>query len=266
MTITEPNTTQVTDSWDSYWHGTAGAGAYSSGGVDHPAVQVFWQQFFADSKPLNSQPKIIDLASGNGAVVDCILAAYEEPLPGLTCLDVSAAAVANIQKRFPDIEGIVSDARSIPLESGSFDIVTSQFGVEYAGLDAVTEAARLLATGGKLAFLLHHQQGSIYQECNDSLNAIRLLQSSRFIPLAIDMFRAGFEAVRGADRSAYEAAATQLAPAIKTLEENREILEKLVAALMENEVVDKEQLEEIMGPRKSLDEVTDAEPSGDKTE
>ncbi len=56
--------------------------------------------------------------------------------------------------------------------------------------------------------------------------------------------------------------------AIKTLEENREILEELVSALMENEVVDKEQLEEIMGPRKGLDEdgATDAESNNDKTE
>ncbi len=56
--------------------------------------------------------------------------------------------------------------------------------------------------------------------------------------------------------------------AIRTLEENREILEELVTALMENEVVDKEQLEEIMGPRKSLDEdgSTDTEQSENESE
>lgn len=38
----------------------------------------------------------------------------------------------------------------------------------------------------------------------------------------------------------------------KTLEDNRDILESLVTALMETEVVDRDQLEEIMGPRISL--------------
>lgn len=56
--------------------------------------------------------------------------------------------------------------------------------------------------------------------------------------------------------------------AIKTLEENRDILEELVVALMENEVVDKEQLEDIMGPRKSFDDdaSTEGESDNDKAE
>ncbi|MDA7503911.1 ATP-dependent zinc metalloprotease FtsH [bacterium] len=39
-----------------------------------------------------------------------------------------------------------------------------------------------------------------------------------------------------------------------TLDENRDVLEQLVLALMENEIVDRDQLEQIMGPRQSLDE------------
>lgn len=39
--------------------------------------------------------------------------------------------------------------------------------------------------------------------------------------------------------------------AIETLQQNHNVLEKLVEALMTNEVVDKDKLEEIMGPRKS---------------
>jgi SAM-dependent methyltransferase len=131
---------------------------------------------------------------------------------------VSDAAITNIRNRFPRIHGLVADARSIPLDSGGFDIVTSQFGVEYAGLEAIDEAARLLAPGGRFALLLHNQAGSIHQECEESLDAIVRLQESRFIPYAIDMFSAGFDAVRGADRAPYEAAAKQLAPAIGALE------------------------------------------------
>ena len=212
------DSSKVTDSWDTYWQGTGDVGAYSSGGVNHPAILAFWDEFFETVRRDFSTPKIIDIASGNGAVIERALAAFDDEQVDLTCLDISEAAIKNIRDRFPQIEGIVTDARSIPLDSGSFDIATSQFGVEYAGLDAINEVARLTASGGRLALLLHNRAGSIHRECVESLDAIELLQKSRFIPYSIEMFRAGFNAVRGADRAPYEAAAKLLAPAITALE------------------------------------------------
>lgn len=212
------DTSQVADSWDTYWHGTGDVGAYSSGGVNHPAILAFWDEFFAGVKQKHNMSKIIDIASGNGAVVERAMATFGEELPDFTCLDVSEAAISNIRERFPQVDGVVTDARDIPLESGSFNIATSQFGVEYAGLTAITEVARLLASGGQLALLLHTQAGSIHRECSQSLDAIVRLKESRFIPCAIDMFDAGFKAVRGADRVAYDSAAKNLAPAIGALE------------------------------------------------
>jgi len=90
--------------------------------------------------------------------------------------------------------------------------------VEYAGTEAIYEVARLLAKDGQLTFLLHNQTGSIHRECEESLGAIVELRNSGFVPCAIEMFSAGFEAVRGADRAAYELAAKKLAPAIEALE------------------------------------------------
>ena len=52
------------------------------------------------------------------------------------------------------------DICALPFDDGSFDAVTSQFGIEYAPLDvAAAEAARVLSPGGQLQFLMH---------CNDS--------------------------------------------------------------------------------------------------
>lgn len=51
-----------------------------------------------------------------------------------------------------------------------------------------------------------------------------------------------------------------------TLEENRDVLEQLVISLMENEIVDREQLEQIMGPRKSLDEENLPPQTNDESE
>ena len=209
---------QEAASWETYWQGTGDVGAYSSGGVSHPAIQAFWDEFFRIANQDYAAPRIIDIASGNGAVVDRALAMLGRERPEITSVDVSAAAIKNIRSRFPEVHGIVADARSIPLDSGGFDIVTSQFGVEYAGVNAIEEPARLVAANGRLALLSHSKASSIHKECEESLDAIAQLQESKFIPYASRMFQAGFEACRGADRAPYEAAATQLAPAVKALE------------------------------------------------
>lgn len=218
MNENKSDPSEVADSWDTYWHGTGDIGAYSSGGVNHPAILMFWDEFFQSVKQDYDGPRIIDIASGNGALVERALATFGDEQADFTCVDVSDAAITNICDRYPQVEGLVTDARDIPLDSSSFDIATSQFGVEYAGLEAITEAARLLASGGRLALLLHNQTSSIHRECLESLDAIVRLKESRFVPCAIEMFSAGFEAVRGADRAPYEAAAKQLSPALRALE------------------------------------------------
>lgn len=66
--------------------------------------------------------------------------------------------------------------------------------------------------------MLHSQDGRIHTECSDSLAAIEKLHDSKFVPLALRFFRAGFEAVRGADRKPYDDAGKSLAPAIRSIE------------------------------------------------
>jgi ubiquinone/menaquinone biosynthesis C-methylase UbiE len=212
-----PNTSQTSKSWNKYWQGTGDIGAFTSGGVSHPAIRMFWDELFILANQSYSNPSLIDIASGNGAVVESALAAFNGKNQ-ITSLDISDAAIENINSRFPTVKGVVADACSIPLESASFAIVTSQFGVEYAGQDAIFEAARLVSSGGLLALLLHCDSGTIHQECLQSLDAIKRLQTSQFIALAIDMFDAGFKAVQGENRSNYENAAKKLAPAIDELE------------------------------------------------
>lgn len=213
-----PNTSQTSDSWDTYWQGTGNIGAFTSGGVSHPAIRAFWSELFNDSKLRYKNPKILDIASGNGAVIECVLETFDKIPNEITSLDISEAAIKNINSRFPKVKGIVSDASSIPKETGSFDIITSQYGVEYAGHDAIFEAARLLADNGLLALLMHCDSGSIHLECQQSLDAIVRTQKSCFIQLATAMFDAGFKSVRGADREIYDQAAKKLAPAINELE------------------------------------------------
>lgn len=213
-----PNNSQASESWDTYWQETSDVDAFNSGGVGHPAIRSFWIEYFSGAKQRFNCPKILDIASGNGAVLECVLDVFKQTPSELTSLDVSEAAIKNIHTRFPSVTGIVASACSIPRASGSFDIVTSQYGIEYAGHDAILEAARLVADTGQLVLLMHCQSGHIHLECQQSLDAIERTQKSNFVQLATAMFEAGFKSVRGADRKPYEQAAKKLTPAITELE------------------------------------------------
>jgi SAM-dependent methyltransferase len=218
--MSDPKSTssQVAKSWDAYWHGTGDIGAFSTGGASHPAILSFWNDFFQQINQAGDDPVMIDLASGNGAVVEGALAVFGEEKAGITCVDVSEAAIANIRSRFPDVNGVVADARSVPLDSGDFDIVTSQFGIEYAGIEAIDEAARLVAAGGWLTLLLHNSEGGIHHQCAVNLEAVTRVRESRFIPYSAEMFRTGFAAIKGADRAPYDESAGRLGPAIQDVE------------------------------------------------
>ena len=208
----------IAESWDTYWHGARHGAAYTGGGTSHPLILSFWDEYFKAVKTQYGTARIIDIASGSGAVIECAKAAFGGQLADFTCLDISASAISMLKKRFPGVHGIVADARSIPLDPAGYDIATSQFGIEYAGLEAIDEVTRLITPGGQLTLLLHNRAGGIYTQCAASLDAIEKLQEARFIPYSITMFEEGFAAIRGADPAKHDAAAGKLVPAIRTME------------------------------------------------
>lgn len=218
--------------WDTYWRGAKTATAYNDGGVVHPATGAFWRQALQTIQKVTPSPSVIDIASGSGAVTEQIISVFGDASPDITCLDTSEAALAVLNERFPGVRTLPADASSIPLPSEQFDLVVSQFGIEYAGTDAITEAARLVAAGGRLMLMMHCRPGIIFDECSANKVAIDSAIESRFLPRAISLFETGFAAVRGGDRDAYEAAAGELAPAIQVLEETMSRLGNGVAGGM----------------------------------
>lgn len=204
--------------WDTYWHGAEKQGALATGGSGHPAIRAFWDTFFADVRRSVEKPRVVDIAGGNGAVVEYATAAFGTHPAEFLCVDLSLSAVKIVRQRYPNVDGLVADARAIPLESGAFSVATSQFGIEYAGLEAIPEMLRLVDTDGIIALLLHHRHGGIYRQSAASLDALDKLQESRFVPLSIKTFETGFAACAGGERQPYEAAAKSLVPAIRGVE------------------------------------------------
>jgi SAM-dependent methyltransferase len=177
---------------------------------------AFWREYFESIRgrgPL----KILDVASGSGAVVESAASVFGQGLPEFTCLDISTSAIQTLKRRFPAARCVVADVRSIPLASRGYDIVTSQFGTEYAGMGAFDELVRLLVDRGELAMLLHHRGGVIHRQCRTSLDAIRQMQTAGFIPHCIATFEAGFAALRGDDPEHYRRTGRRFTRAIKAM-------------------------------------------------
>ena len=115
---------------------------------------------------------------------------------------LSAATAVNEKSapRHASLFGVTASVSQLPFRDASFDIITSQFGLEYAGVEAFAEAARVLAPGGAAQFIIHYRGGGIDRECAGNARVLRDVLDAGF-------FGAGLDAVAGPN---YETAAVEL--------------------------------------------------------
>jgi len=174
--------------WVDYWQqdGDSGEVFVNSKGQRHPALAEYWSAVF-ESVPGGAA--VIDIASGAGSIFAHLPADHGLDL---FAADIAEEALQALADRIPGVTTSVCSADAVPYDDGRFDLVVSQFGIEYAGIDAFTEAARLLAPGGHMAGLCHVEDGYIDSNNKAQLEEARLVKETDFIGLAIDLTRAGF--------------------------------------------------------------------------
>ena len=131
--------------WDVYWKGTRENAAHKEGGPQEAALASFWEDVFAEHLAPRLSPRMLDIACGNGAVTGRALS-RGEPLESY-CVDYSASALAELRKRHSASVCVAADAARLPWRERQFDLVVSQFGLEYAGPEALLEAGRVVANG-----------------------------------------------------------------------------------------------------------------------
>lgn len=142
------------------------------GGYDQE-LRTVWEDFFT---PLPQGAKLLDLGTGNGAVI-AIAAALGASLGRQWQLHGSDLAsidplrdVADGAQRFA---GVVFHPRvaSEHLPFGcEFDAVCGQYALEYADMPAaLAEVARVLRPGGRALFITHHEQSVILGNARASL-------------------------------------------------------------------------------------------------
>lgn len=128
--------------------------------------------------------RLLDVATGNGIVLAHAATAARAAgrrfeLTGIDLAEidppryVSALDPDLVSARF--IGGVAAEA--LPFTAASFDVVASQYGLEYADVEcALDEVTRVLAPGGSLIWLAHSESSAVVrQHRNQSLEVDFLL-------------------------------------------------------------------------------------------
>jgi len=216
----------MSGAWDEFWAGSDDPAAADAVRASAPGrgLSQFWRDRF-DRLMVGGARRLLDLACGAGAVTGQaarVAAARAQPLD-CVCIDVSPAAATAAAQR-ARAEGLhafalVADAGRVPLEVGRFDLVVSQFGVEYAGSGALARAGGLVAPGGRLVIVAHLDGGPIQEECAANLAVLSELADQNLCALGAALFdalgRPG--AIGGPEDMAYRGAVQACA---RTVEQN----------------------------------------------
>ncbi|MGA7966049.1 MAG: methyltransferase domain-containing protein [Gammaproteobacteria bacterium] len=212
----------TTDDWNAYWQNRPADSVHMQDGPQNEPLARFWSQLFDQScASAPCPPKVLDIGCGAGAVSRPALLSTHRHWPGsqprVCGLDRSPAAVAELRRLSPEVAGAVANADRMPFADHSFDIVTSQFGIEYAGAQAPTEAARVLRPGGLLAMTLHVRGGGIYAECDANRKAITCVRDCRLLAAFREVVEVAPLAARHPDAKALlHAAARKFAAAVES--------------------------------------------------
>ncbi len=152
----------MSEPWTLYWQADRLDSAEAIHSADDAAaIHAFWRSL-ATATPAGGT--VIDLATGNGTVPAALLGENSNLL-------VTGVDMADIDPvRFLSAPGTLAsvdfrggtDICSLPFDDGSFDVATSQFGIEYTPLQqTIPEAIRVVAKGGVIQLLMHRASSEI---------------------------------------------------------------------------------------------------------
>ncbi|EDP98652.1 class I SAM-dependent methyltransferase [Shewanella benthica] len=152
--------------WSEYWeqgHLTSFGDSFTDNYTG--VLKNVWKPIF---EGLPNDYKFLDLATGNGAL-PLLASDYlrEKSIRGegvgvdLAKISTDLSTV-NIADNITISLNSEVDCTSLPFNESEFDLVVSQFGIEYADLEiAIPEALRVLKVDGKLSFVMHHEHSMV---------------------------------------------------------------------------------------------------------
>lgn len=215
----ENNRTAQKKAWDKYWSSPRLAACIDADSLQYPPViRQHWERFFTQVPAGGS---VVDLGTGNGAIA--LVALEVSDRLGLD-LDIHGVDQAHIDppRALPELAeqlGRVhfhshTDSESLPFDTASVAVVSSQYVLEYTDIQAtLTEAARVLSPGGRLQVIAHSQDSSVMDQTRTDIADSRLVLEETG---TLGHFRQLLEAdlntgsVTPAQRGAFDQAAARL--------------------------------------------------------
>jgi len=166
--------------WRDYWKEDRAASCVPQSETTAGEIAERWIGLFAN---LPNGSRILDVATGNGVLLAHAAMAAERggkrySLTGVDLADIDPVRyVSSLSDRLrtANFMGGVA-AESLPFADDAFDVVVSQYGLEYADLDkALGEIERVLVTGGQLIWLAHTEDSSVFEQNRDQSRQVAFL-------------------------------------------------------------------------------------------
>lgn len=182
------DTTAEAGAWKQFWTGRARASEHQFRDARTGALlHGYWQDVLEAALAGRSKVSLIDLATGEGeviALVDQAAARFPDLRIEAFASDIAVDAVrlaASPRGRF-EASPVVADSAVLPLRDASLDLVLSQYGLEYAGPEAFSEAGRIVAPGGRIHALVHCRGGAVETACSAVASLLGQVIESELIP------------------------------------------------------------------------------------
>lgn len=187
------------EQWDRYWSfGSLHSFSQVAGGNYEGAIAAFWRDRFAS---LESGMRVVDIATGNGAVPLLALAVADEAgievqVDGVDLADIDPANRVRDPATRKALGRIRfhgrTPAEALPFPDSGIDRICSQYGLEYSSLsDSVAEIARVAAPGAEVALVMHHRESVLLQATGTELQQLGfVLDEARLWNHARNLLRA----------------------------------------------------------------------------
>ena len=166
--------------WSEYWS----QGYLTSFGQDIKKNYTgkLKQSWIGFASELSPQCKILDIGTGNGALIQLI---HDSSKDQLNFIGIDKATVAKSVTGVPD-SSILSDvsAETLPFENNEFDAIVAQFAIEYSELSkSISELFRVLKPGGLYQIVCHEIDSDIVKPNMLILESAVRVRSDLLTPL-----------------------------------------------------------------------------------
>lgn len=175
------NNEQRQNNWTKYWAGNQIESCAAGIKAKNSEVDTFWAETV---KELTENSKVLDLCTGKGDVIAKLAELQKinkDKISHYTGVDLAVIEQKEVANRFKEggekfLFEYGTDITSLPYPNQTFDLVTSQFGIEYAlKTKVVAEFCRVLKSGGKARFVLHHHNSVLVEVAKEEMTHTDLL-------------------------------------------------------------------------------------------